>query len=197
MRFHEKPFLTRICILAGICLLVSAGAMMLFWQWNIRASQKLSQAYVDTLRALIPEPQSAVLEERRDNTMAVLSLEGTDFVGILEMPLFDSALPVCGNWGDPSRYPHRLGGSIYDGSLQIGGTSQTGQYDFYREISVGDPVFFTDTEGNRYTLSVSNLRYENHADSAALNNHDAPLTLFIKNIYAFTYLIVSCDTPVR
>ena len=195
MRFNEKHFLQRICILAGIGLLAVAGVMMLFWQWNIRTSQKQSQTYVDTLRTLIPEPQSAVLEARRDNTMPVLSLNGTDFIGILEMPLYDSALPVCGDWCEPSRYPHRFGGSIYEGSLQIGGTTQPGQYDFYREISVGDQIFFTDMEGNRYTLEVSDLRYEKHADQAALQRHNVPLTLFLKNIYGFEYLIVFCDVP--
>lgn len=195
MKQQKKPDLQRICILAGIVLLTAAGAMMIFWQWKIHAYKRQSQEYVHTLRTLIPEPQSAVLEERKDNSMSALSLDGTDFIGILELPLYNSALPVCGDWGDPSPYPHCLNGSIYDGSLLIGGTSQAGQYDFYRDISVGDLLYFTDMEGNRYTLTVTNLRYEKHADQTTLQRYDAPLTLFIKNIYAFEYLIVFCNIP--
>ena len=86
--------------------------------------------------------------------MPVLSLEGTDFMGILEFPLYDSVLPVSADWGNPLRYPHRLSGSIYDSSLQIGGTSQAGQYDFYRQVSVGDSLFFTDMEGNRMDVKL-------------------------------------------
>ena len=77
--------------------------------------------------------------------------------------------------------------------MQIGATSQKGQYDFYREISVGDTVIFTDAEGNRYTYTVTNLQYESHADQIALNREESALTLFIKNVYAFEYLIVFCD----
>lgn len=195
MKKQKKPVFQKICLLAGIGILIAAGVMMLLWQWNIRAFEQQSQNYVHTLRSLIPEPQSAALEERRNNAMSVLSLDGTDFIGILEIPRYDSVLPICANWGNPIRYPCCLSGSIYDGTIQIGGTSQTGQYDFYREISVGDSVFFTDMEGNRYTLTVSNLRYEKHADASALQSCEASLTLFIKNIYAFEYLIVFCDIP--
>ena len=127
--------------------------------------------------------------------MPVLSLDGTDLVGILEMPLYESALPVRADWGEPTRIPRCLSGSIYDGSLQIGATSQPGQYDFFRSLSVGDSVFFTDMEGDRYALTISDLRYAKHADQEALQSRDAALTLFIKNIYAFEYLIVFCDVP--
>ena len=116
-----------------------------------------------------------------------------DFIGILEMPRYESTLPVSSDWGHLTKYPCRFSGSIYDRTIQIGATSQKGQYDFYREISVGDTVIFTDVEGNRYTYTVTNLQYESHADQTILNREESALTLFIKNVYAFEYLIVFCD----
>ena len=77
--------------------------------------------------------------------------------------------------------------------MQIGGTSQKGQYAFYREISVGDAVFFTDMTGNRYAYTVKDIRHRDHADQTALQCVDAALTLFIKNVYGFEYVIVFCD----
>jgi sortase A len=183
----------KICILAGIFLLIGAVVILALWRWNISSSEKQAQYYVSTLRTLMPEPQNAVPEERRDNTMSVLSVDGIDFVGLVELPRYESALPVGADWGKTSQYPCRFHGSIYDGTMQIGATTQKGQYDFYRELSVGDTVFFTDAEGNRYTFVITSLRYENHADQAALEKKEAPLTLFIKNIYSFEYLIVFCD----
>ena len=183
----------RICILAGVCLLVAAAATLILWEWNITASQKRAESHVATLYTLMPPTQAAVPEERRDNTMSVLSIEGTDYVGILEFPSYGSVLPICADWGKTAKQPCRFSGSIYDRSLKIGATTQAGQYDFYRELSLGDRVLFTDMEGNRYTLQVTALRNEKHADQAALQREDAALTLFIKNIYAFEYLIVFCD----
>ena len=190
----KKGFAVRkICIIAGACLLILAAVLLGLWRWNIDKSEERVQYYISTLRALIPEPQNAVPEERRDNTMSALSIDGVDFAGIVELPRYASALPVCADWGKTSKYPCRFSGSIYDGTMQIGATTQKGQYDFYRELSVGDTVLFTDVEGNRYTFTITSLRYEKHADQTALQRVEAALTLFIKNIYSFEYLIVSCD----
>lgn len=183
----------KICILAGVCLLVVAIGVLIFWQWSIHTSAEKAEYYVNTLRTLMPEPQGAVPEERRDNTMSTLSMDGIDFVGLLEIPRYGSVLPVCADWGTPSKYPCQFYGSIYDRTMQIGGTSQKGQYDFYREISVGDAIYFTDMEGNRYAYSVTDVRYEKSADQTALQKKDASLTLFIKNIYALDYIIIFCD----
>ena len=189
----KNPAIKKICAWVGACLLVGAMAVLALWQWNIHASAQRAGYYVSTLRALIPQPQGAVPEERRDNTMARVCVDGTDFVGILEMPRCGSALPVCADWGKPSKYPCHFSGSVYERTMQIGGTTQKGQYDFYREISVGDSVFFTDMEGNRYTYTVTNIHYAKNADQAALGREDADLKLFIKNVYAFEYVIVFCD----
>lgn len=185
----------KICIAVGVCLLAGAVVILALWRWNISSSEKRGRSYVDTLWELIPEPQDAVPEARRDNTMAVVSVDGTDFVGILELPRYGSVLPVCADWGKASQYPCRFSGSIYDGTMQIGATTQKGQYDFYRELSLGDALCYTDVEGNRYTFTITGLRYETHIDQAALQEKEAGLTLFIQKIYSFEYLIVSCDIP--
>ena len=180
-------------IMIGSCLLVASIILLLVWQWNIHTSEQKANAYVSLIRERIPDPQGAVLEERRDNTMAALSIDKIDFVGLLEVPKYASVLPVCADWGNPTKYPCRLGGSVYDGTMQIGGTSQKGQYDFYRDISVGDHIFFTDVEGNRFSYTVSDIRYENNANQSTLQRRDSSLTLFIKNIYAFEYIVIYCN----
>ena len=183
----------KICVLVGVCLLVGAVVMLVLWRWNISSSEKQAQYYVNTLQALIPKQQNAVPEERRDNTMSVLSVDGTDFVGIVALPRYESVLPVCADWGKTSKYPCRFSGSIYNGTMQIGATTQKGQYDFYRELSVGDTVIYTDMEGNRYTFTITSLCYEKHVDQATLQQKESALTLFVKNIYSFEHLIVFCD----
>ena len=189
----NKGVFRKICITAGAVLLALAVGLLSWWQFSIHSSIKRAESLVTTIFETIPEVQNSSLEERQNNTMPTLSLEGEDFVGVLEMPRFDSSLPVCNDWGNITKHPCKFYGSIYDGTMQIGLTSQKGQYDFYREISVGDTVTFTDVEGSRYTYFISNLRYEKHADKTALEREDSSLTLFIKNVYGFEYLIVSCN----
>ena len=193
MMSRKNDDIRKILIVFGVCLLAAAIILLFAWQWNIHTSEQKAKEYVNVIRELIPEPQGAVPEERRDNTMSTLSIDEIDFVGILELPRFESVLPVCAEWGNPSKCPCRFSGSVYDQTMQIGGTSQKGQYDFYRDISAGDSVFFTDMEGNRFSYTVTDIRYEKNADQSTLQRKDASLTLFVKNVYAFEYIIVSCD----
>lgn len=193
MKKINKHILPKVCVLVGMALLVVGALVLTCWQWNIHSGAQKSERYVETLRALMPEPQSTYPEEQGDNRVPVLSVNGIDFIGILEMPRYEISLPVSAEWGRVTRYPCRFSGNVYDKTLQIGATTQKGQYDFYREISVGDIVNFTDTQGNCYTYTVTNLRYEKHADQTALNRAESALTLFIKNVYDFEYLIVYCN----
>ena len=189
----KKALIPKICVILGICLVGIALAALAYWQWNIQHSQAQAGADVETLRELIPTPQNAVPEERRENTMSTLSVDGVDFIGILELPRYGSALPVRGDWGSITKSPCRFSGSFYDGTLQIGATTQKGQYDFYRALSVGDSVVFIDVEGNRYTFQVAAMRYENHIDQATLQKEAGALTLFVKDIYSFEYLVIFCE----
>ena len=56
-----------------------------------------------------------------------------------------------------------------------------------------DDVTFTDMEGNRFSYSVTDIRYEKKADQSTLLRKDGSLTLFIKNVYAFEYILIYCD----
>ena len=183
----------KLLIFVGVCLLIAAAAVLLWWQLGIQDAAQKAESYVHIIRTQTPEPQSAVPEKRQDNTMAALSIDYTDFVGILEMPGYGLSLPVCEDWGETAKYSCRFSGSIYDRSIQIGATTQKGQLDFYRDLSVGDAVYFTDMEGNRFSYEITDIRYQRHADQAALQQKNADLTLFIQNIYAMEYIILFCN----
>ena len=193
MKNQNKGVIQKISLFTGAVLIVVAIIILVFWQCNIHFSVQRAEKYVQTILSSISMPQGAALEERKDNTMPILSVDTADFVGILEMPRYKSALPVCADWGSVTKYPCRFDGSIYNRTMQIGATTQKGQYDFYREICVGDTVIFTDMEGNRYTYSITNLKYEKSAEKTVLEQEESALTLFIKNVYDFEYLIISCD----
>lgn len=184
--------LSKICIIIGVSLIIVSVLLLSVLQGNIYFSVIKRQEYVKTIQSLIPTTHGSVLEEQNNNSMSVLSLEGVDFVGLLAMPKFNSVLPVGAQWGKSIKYPCKFNGSIYDRTIQIGATTQKGQYDFYHEISVGDDVLFTDMVGKVYSYEISNIRYDTHIDQTSLTASNSDLTLFIKNIFDFNYIIISC-----
>lgn len=58
---------------------------------------------------------------------------------------------------------------------------------------MGDTLFYTDMEGNRFSYAVTGIRHAQHADQSTLRQSDADLTLFIQNIYAFEYILIFCS----
>ena len=195
MSKKKRSLFRDICLFAGVGLLSAALVALFFWQRGIHISAERAAEAVAALQTLLPSPRGAVPEARRDNSMPVLSLEGEDYIGILEIPAFGSALPVGAHWGNSSRYPCRFSGSVYDRSIRIGATTQAGQYDFYREISVEDSLYFTDMTGNRYSYTVTDIRYAKHAAQETLESREADLMLFIQNVYAFEYIQIYCKVP--
>ena len=182
-----------VCIVAGCVLIAASLVFLVLWQSAMSVALKHSKQDAHTIRALIPEPQDIALEERYDNTMASLPIDGVDYVGLIEFPAHSSDLPVRAEWNERLPAPCRFDGSIYDGSLIIGATSQKGQYDFFRNISAHDAVFFTDMTGGRFSFEVSDILYRNNASENTLASENADLTIFIKNLYAPNeYIIVHC-----
>ena len=88
MMSRKNDVIRKILIIIGVCLLAAAIVLLFAWQWTIHMSEQKAKENVNVIRELIPEPQGAVPEERRENTMSTLSIDGTDFVGILELPRF-------------------------------------------------------------------------------------------------------------
>ena len=82
MMSRKNDVIRKIQIIIGVCLLAAATILLFVWQWNIHASEQKAKEYVSVIRELIPEPQGAVPEEKRDNTMSTLTIDGTDFVGM-------------------------------------------------------------------------------------------------------------------
>lgn len=167
---------------------------LIFRQCQIQKYSDALSEYVHTLEGLIPEEHSAVIEPRVNNTMTSLSVNENNFVAILSLPSNDATFPVGVSWESIDAYPCLYSGSVYDGSLVIGTTSQRGQFDFVKDVSVGNKVYLTDMTGNRFSYEVADIQYSDHADNQTLASDPHDLTIFVKNVYAFEYIIIRCSS---
>lgn len=186
---------SRVCFVLGTVLILFSMVWLFVWQYSNNRNIRQMQEYVSTLYERIPEPQAGIIEPRNNNTMPSLNIGKENFVAILEFPAHEVAFPVGSSWSNHRKYPCLYEGSVYDGSLVIGTSNQKGQMDFVKEISVGNMIYVIDMTGNRFSYEVADIQYCTHANNDTLHRYEDDLTIFVKNIYAFEYIILHCTVP--
>ena len=187
--------MTVVLILTGALLILSALALAVINISLEKNAQKNAAEIADRIGALIPEVRNAQSDDREDTRMASVSIDGQDFCAMIEVPRFGTRLPVYSEW-DSSRvrmYPCRYSGSVYDGTLIIGGSDARGQLDFVSSITEHDTVLLTDMEGSCYLYEVDRIDVAESADTATLADGSFGLVLFARNTYSSGYTVIRCS----
>ncbi len=180
---------TIILLLALILWFAIPGAVTFLMQ-DSRAEAALSLS--NKLYSLMPEIEPGFPDDRINMGMPSREIGGKNFALIIDVPLYGASLPVSASWNSgrsTNLYPARYSGSMYDGSLIIGGSDSKGQFDFVRIITGGDKVFLTDMTGLRFSYTVTDIERVKNLS----NLKDADLILFAKNSYSFDYTVVYCN----
>ena len=153
------PFLGAALILAGAALLILP---------ELHARQ--NRETVAQLEQRLPQRITGYPGIYEDPAMPALELEGTDYVGILDLPGYGVKLPVAGVWeeGNRNARPSRFWGSAYDGTLVIGGSAEKGQLDFCSKVNPGDRIRFTDMTGAEFDYQVTRVERSGEAEASWL-----------------------------
>ena len=179
---------------AGILLVAAAVAGVVMPAAAEKSARENAREIVAQMREVIPPVKNGEDDGREDVRMPVLELNGEDFAGIIELPLYKAELPVCASWdkGDVKKYPCRYTGSVYDGSLVIGGVGGAGQFGFMENVTRGDEVYLTDTVGARFAYEVTEVTVYGELDADALAG-DGDLVLFCTEKTGGGYVVAVCS----
>lgn len=196
MRKKLSGKLPLICIALGVALILGAVSVAAFTDLSGDRAQENTARILERAQALLPERVDHVPQERGNNSMASMEIEGVNVAGILEVPRYGRTLPLGAIWdtGLVASMPCRFAGSIYDGSLIIGAVGEAGQLDFAARLEVGEEICLTDMEGGRYTYRIAAIHHAKHATLEKLQSGDYPLTVFVKDPETGEYLLIRCET---
>ena len=199
MRKGKNSFITSLLVFFGVMLIISSVSLMLYQSVGQKMTVQSNAEIVDTLFTLMPSVHSGEKDDRVDMNMPMLEIDGENFIGIIEIPLFDRKLPVCGSWNSHkvSEFPCRYSGSLYDGSLIIGGSDAAGQFDFTKNISIGDSVFLTDMVGGQYFYRVEWIEITADVSTENLVSDKADMILFARNTYSLDYTVIQCSVQIH
>lgn len=185
----------KVSVALGWTLLLASLAFLaasLLGEGNIRVNIGNTVAFFESV---IPDVTVGLKEERSNNEMPSVSCEGQDYAALLAVPRLSVKLPVRASWDKKAvkKVPCRFSGSVYDGTLVIGGTDAEGQFDFISRMDVGDEITVTDAKGARFSYTVSAVRHAKNADADTLIDGKSDLTLFVKDRKIGSWLLVRCN----
>ena len=115
-----------------------------------------------------------------DPAMDGLEIDGHSYIGVVELPSLGLSLPVMDSWSYPNLKiaPCRYTGSAVDGSLIIAGHNYKSHFGGLSRLSRGDPVYFTDVDGQVYAYTVEETETIGGTDVEEMEAGDWDLTLF-------------------
>ena len=112
--------------------------------------------------------------------MPTLTINGTDFIGVLRIPALALELPIISEWNDShlKTAPCRYSGSAYLHNLIICGHNYTSHFGNLKNLREGDLATFTDMDGNVFTYRMVERETLPPTSVDAMESGDWDLTLF-------------------
>lgn len=183
----------KLLLTIGLCLMLSGALLFGVSQWMGNMSESQCRDTVALMEARLPERTPGIPGLYSNVQMPVLSLNGKDYSALLAVPGHGVKLPVVHLWEDRGllNAPCRFSGSLYDGTLVIGGTDRT--LDFCKRLDIGDEIRITDMSGMEFRFSVTRVERTTTASAEKLMKEEYDLTVYVKDSYSMEYILVRCN----
>lgn len=178
----------------GFVLIFCSCVILLVTQIIQAAAQKQTESMVKNLKEALPPVTAGMQDNYASMEMPSLEMDGNNIIALLEIPAWDVSLPVGSGWdnGSLTAFPRRFSGTVYDGSLIIGGRDGKGQFACLTQVELGDVITVTDMTGACFTYAVERVERKKSAAAEVLADDTADLTLFARVAYSREYVIVRC-----
>lgn len=127
--------------------------------------------------------------------MPVREIDGINYIGVLEIPALELALPVAAEWDyyRLNKSPCRYIGSAYLHDLVICAHNYDIHFGNIKTLRYGDEIVFTDMAGNRFSYVVAEVETLEPTAIERMTTGDWDLTLFTCTIGGATRVTVRCD----
>lgn len=123
-------------------------------------------------------------------------INGNAYIGVLELPTLGLELPVMSEWSYSKLNvaPCRYKGSAYSHDLIILAHNYSTHFGTLKNLGIGDPVIFTDVDGNVFRYEVLELEILMPSAMEEMVRGDWDLTLFTCTVGGQSRVTVRCVT---
>lgn len=196
-------------MILGLLLIVAALGLSVYNFMESRQARMASFDAISQLADLRPDapPTSAIMLDGEvsqvvpdyvlfpDKEMPVKTVNGYDYIGTLELPTLGLELPIISQW-TPEAFqvaPCRYVGSAYMDNLILAAHNYPAHFGRIKELQNGDPVTFTDMDGNVFCYAVAYQEIVGPDDTQTMEGSGCALTLFTCTIGGQYRVTVRCD----
>ncbi|MCD8118469.1 MAG: sortase [Lachnospiraceae bacterium] len=142
--------------------------------------------------------ETADSETGSGTEMATAEIDGSAYIGILTIPSLGLELPIQSEWSYAGLKiaPGRYSGSVWTDDLVICGHNYTRHFGNLKYLEQGDPLYFTDVNGNVFAYEVEEVVILQPTDVEEMMSRETgewDLTLFTCTIGGQTRVTVRCS----
>ena len=123
------------------------------------------------------------------------TVEGCNYIGILEIPCLELKLPVLTSWSYDLLQiaPCRYEGSVYTHDLIISAHNYQHHFGKLNQLISGDRLIFTDMDGNIFVYEVAYRESLGGNEGAAMGAGEWDMTLFTCTVGGEYRVTVRCE----
>lgn len=205
-----------VLISLGMLLILGAAALAA-WNWNQaqQASVSVESAAQQLHQIIVPQEQPPaqppmyegnVLPERSEQEypayvlnpkmeMPEETIDGQQYIGILEIPSLGLELPIISQWSYPALNiaPARYVGSAYQDDLVIAAHNFKSHFGRLNTLAQGDRVIFTDVDGNVFVYEAQLIETLRPQAVEEMCSGEWDLTLFTCTVGGKYRVTVRCS----
>ena len=192
MKRKGTIWITLGLLLIAVSLFITVYNLQEAKKAGIEAEEVLKNMNIDQIGSLESEIPDYMLNP--DMEMPAETVEGNTYIGILKLPTLGLKLPVMSEWSYPGLKiaPCRYKGSAYTDDLIIAAHNYPTHFGTLKNLQIGDPVTFTDVDGNRFDYEVAELETLMPSAIEEMTEGDWDLTLFTCTIGGQSRVTVRC-----
>lgn len=190
----------RFLIRLGLLLIAAALCFIIYNLYEEHRAREQSGQALDALQEYIP------VSDQNDDTsmpdymlnpdmeMPTQTIDGIDYIGVLEIPSLNLELPVISQWSYPNLRiaPCRYSGSAYSGGLVIAAHNYDSHFGRLKTLQTDDEVIFTDIDGNTFTYKVAVMEILEPLATEEMKSEEWDLSLFTCTIGGRSRVTVRC-----
>lgn len=185
-------------ITIGLLLIAAALCLTGYNLWDEKRAQESVSAVTEQMKNEIPAVESEeqpayILNPEME--MPKETINGRDYIGVLEIPSRGLELPIISEWSYPALKvsPCRYVGSAYTDDLIIAAHNYASHFSCLKDLQMGEIISFTDIDGNVFQYEIVERETLMPTAVEEMESGEWDLTLFTCTVGGQYRVTVRCE----